>query len=82
MSKFRQYVLLGMLLTSLTGCSAKPEVSPQVMQQTLLIKCPSTLPYDYGTEGSDWVLMAKEWSSIYHECATRHNGLIDVLNLK
>jgi hypothetical protein len=82
MSKFRQYVLLGMLLTPLTGCSAKPEVVPQAIQQNLLTKCPSSLPYDYGTDGSDWVLMAKEWSSIYHECATRHNGLVDILNSK
>ena len=82
MSELRQYVLMGVFLIVLTGCSAKPEVVPQATQQNLLTKCPSTLPYDYGTEGSDWMLMAKEWSSLYHECATRHNGLVDVLNLE
>lgn len=80
MSKY--VLLLGAILLTLTGCSAKPEIVPKAIQQNLLAKCPSTLPYDYGTEGSDWMLLAKEWSSIYHECATRHNGLVDVLNLE
>jgi hypothetical protein len=73
---------MGVLLTPLTGCSVKPEIVPEAIQQNLLVKCSSTLPYDYGTEGSDWMLMAKEWSQIYHECATRHNGLVDILNSK
>lgn len=65
----------------LIGCSSKYTVNQDIIQETFLTKCPDTLPYDYGKTGKDWTLMAKEWSSIYHECSIRHNGIVDAIEI-
>lgn len=68
-------IILVILLVFVSGCSAQStRVTISSEQQTFLVECPETLPYDYGLEGKWWLLMAKEWSAMYHECMTRHNG--------
>jgi hypothetical protein len=75
--------LLSLLLASillLSGCSThSQQVDVNISQQSLLNTCPETLPSDYGTSGKDWLLMAEEWSSIYHTCKTRHNALVEFI---
>lgn len=70
------------LLLSLSVVGCHPNVRDQLIsanQQTLLVRCPEVLPSEYGKSGSDWINMSKDWSSLYHECATRHNGLVDYI---
>lgn len=76
--KIKTMCFIGTLVT-LVGCSTNSLPPKEVSQQSLLVRCPETLPYDYTTDGKGWLLMAEEWSSIYHECKTRHNGLVDFI---
>lgn len=49
------------------------------MQQSLLVKCPVSLSQlSDGTAGAIALTM-KEWAATYHECAARHNGLVDAV---
>jgi len=69
-------------LVLLTGCSqTKYIIDPELMQESFLVKCPEVLPFDYEKDGQSWVLMAKEWASIYHKCAIIHNGTVDAIRI-
>lgn len=48
-------------------------------QQNLLMKCPPALPQLGDGTGRDVLVTMREWASQYHDCATRHNGLVDTL---
>jgi len=71
--------ILLVVVIFLVGCSPVAQVNISSEQQSFLVKCPEVLPYDYGVEGKWWLLMAKEWSVMYHECLTRHNGHVDFI---
>lgn len=74
-------LLMGVFLLVLVGCTHSQTVPEgfSVSQQGLLKKCPRELPYDYGTTGSEMLRLVKDWSSQYHDCATRHNGIVEVI---
>jgi hypothetical protein len=48
-------------------------------QQNLMLKCPAVPAQLRNGKGQEMVLVIKEVASIYHGCATRHNGLVDAL---
>lgn len=61
-----------------SGCSTRqPEAKPY--QQSLLAKCPTTLPQLNDGEAGTILHTMADWASMYHECATRHNGLVDAI---
>lgn len=43
-------------------------------------KCPTALPLLTDGTGQDVVITMRDWSTTYHDCATRHNGLVDALD--
>tara|TARA_R110002012_G_scaffold321621_2_gene550186 strand:- start:21251 stop:21397 length:147 start_codon:yes stop_codon:yes gene_type:complete len=45
-------------------------------------RCPETLPYLTDGTGGDVTLTMDSWASQYHDCATRHNGLVDSIEGK
>lgn len=47
--------------------------------QNLMAKCPPTLPLLTDGTGKDVALTMSDWASQYHDCKTRHNGLIDAI---
>jgi hypothetical protein len=66
----------------ITGCTqTRYIVDTELMQESFLIKCPEELPSDYTKDGNGWTLMAKEWSTIYHQCAIIHNGTVDAIRI-
>lgn len=67
-----------LLFILMVGCTSV-DIKSQATQENVLVKCPETLPYSYSKTGSGWLLMSKEWSEQYHECAIRHNGLVDII---
>ncbi|WP_446718524.1 hypothetical protein [Halomonas sp. S2151] len=46
----------------------------------MLTPCPTTLPPLTDGTARDVALTLRDWANQYHGCATRHNGLIDVLS--
>lgn len=65
-------------LSLASGCSTRqPEASPY--QQSLLAKCPTMLPQLNDGEAGTILRTMTEWASQYHDCATRHNGLIEAI---
>lgn len=44
-----------------------------------MTKC-EELPKHEGTTGAMVLLTLTQWATQYNECATRHNGLVDVVN--
>ncbi|UYF99326.1 hypothetical protein [Halomonas sp. GD1P12] len=42
-------------------------------------RCPSVLPLLTTGTGEDVALTMSEWAAQYQRCATRHNGLVNVL---
>ncbi|WP_420852765.1 Rz1-like lysis system protein LysC [Salinicola acroporae] len=67
---------------TLSACSTTPPPAEPPNQQNLLRKCPATLPPLTDGTGGDVVLTMQSWASLYHGCATRHNGLVDALDAK
>ncbi|GHB32869.1 hypothetical protein GCM10009038_34750 [Salinicola rhizosphaerae] len=59
-----------------------PQRGEPPIQQNLKRKCPTTLPALTDGTGGDVVLTMQAWASLYHGCATRHNGLVDALDAK
>lgn len=59
------------------GCTTVETTLPSD-QENLKAKCPRLpdLPGGAGTDVYPWALNA---AATYNECATRHNGLVDVL---
>ena len=55
----------------------QPEARPY--QQNLLTRCPATLPTLSNGEAGTVLRTMTEWASQYHDCATRHNGLIEAI---
>jgi len=45
-----------------------------------LTRCPQELPMLTDGTGKDVVLTMRDWASQYHDCKTRHNGLVDAIN--
>jgi len=45
-----------------------------------MVKCPTSLTLLTDGTGQDVVLTMRDWSTTYHDCATRHNGLVDAIN--
>ena len=72
-------ILVIALISLLIGCSDNVRVELAITQQSLLTECPVILPSDYPMDGTGYILLAKEWSSIYHQCATRHNALVQYI---
>ncbi|OLO03435.1 hypothetical protein BTW07_14775 [Salinicola socius] len=65
---------------TLSACSTTPQPDAPPIQQTLLTRCPQTLPPLTDGTGRDVVLTMRDWASQYQRCAIRHNGLLDALN--
>lgn len=48
-------------------------------QQNLLVKCPDQLPEYADGQAGTAARVAAETAGIYHDCKTRHNGLVDAI---
>ncbi|WP_347429982.1 hypothetical protein [Thioclava sp.] len=44
-----------------------------------MTRCPETLPTLSNGEAGTVLRTMTEWASQYHDCATRHNGLIEAI---
>lgn len=44
-----------------------------------MTKCPQTLTTLTDGTGKDVILTMRDWASTYHDCKTRHNGLVDAI---
>lgn len=64
----------------LSACST-PQLAekPRQLQENLLAKCPVTLSQLTDGTGADVSLTMEEWAATYHDCATRHNGLVEAV---
>lgn len=50
-----------------------------MIQQNLLVKCPEQLSQLRDGTARQVALTLSEWATTYHECAVRHNGLVDAV---
>jgi hypothetical protein len=67
-----------LLALTLSGCfGTLLQVKPP---ENLMTKCPKALPMLTDGTGKDVILTMRDWASQYHECKTRHNGLVDAIN--
>nr|WP_241810627.1 hypothetical protein [Serratia sp. 14-2641] len=59
------------------GCSTRVlSVPSESYQESLLAKCPESLPRLAGPTGNDFDLALKQYSGLYVPCAARHNQLV------
>ncbi|OLO05206.1 hypothetical protein BTW07_05735 [Salinicola socius] len=65
---------------TLCACSTTPQPAEPPTQQNLKRKCPPTLPPLNDGTGGEITLTMNAWAWQYHDCATRHNGLVDALD--
>ena len=74
--------MLAIVLLITVGCKSTtlPQVDPK--QAALLQRCPVQLPPLEGSTGVDVYFAMRDWAAIYFDCATRHNGLVDVIKEK
>ena len=67
-------------LALVSGCSMlRPSTTLPSYQQNLMATCPATLPTLSDGEAGTVLTTMKQWASQYHDCATRHNGLVDAI---
>lgn len=77
MGTIKVLVLITLLLFS--GCTTY-KVSSNNFEANLTVKCPETLPEVTGKNGKAVLNeLAKEWSTTYHDCKTRHNSLVEAI---
>lgn len=43
------------------------------------MKCKETLPELNDGTGGEVLVTMTQWAAIYHDCKTRHNGLVDAV---
>lgn len=79
--KFRtRFISACALSLALSACSTPQLVEkPRQYQQNLLVKCPVTLSQLTDGTGADVSLTMAEWAATYHDCAARHNGLVEAV---
>lgn len=71
-------MFVSLLAMTLSGCLIfQPKERPP---ENLLTKCPQELPMLTDGTGKDVVLTMRDWANQYHDCKTRHNGLVDAIN--
>ncbi|GAA0586919.1 hypothetical protein GCM10008997_39040 [Halomonas salifodinae] len=70
------------MATTLSACSTTPPPGADPIQQGLLRPCPATLPALTDGTGQDVALTLARWARQYHDCATRHNGLVELLEAR
>lgn len=75
-----RFIAMSALGRTLCACSTAPLPASGLIQQTLLTRCPETLPPLTDGTGGEITLTMNDWAWQYHDCATRHNGLVDALN--
>lgn len=66
------------LSLALSACST-PQPEAKHYQQNLLKKCPEELALLGDGTGRDVALTMNAWAKTYHDCKTRHNGLVDAV---
>lgn len=65
---------------TLSGCLTLGQKGQMpTFQESLLVKCPDTLPELTDGNADTAALVLRETQSIYHNCAPRHNGLVDAI---
>jgi hypothetical protein len=76
-----RFLLTCACLMSLSACSTRPQITPDVpYQENLKTKCPETLPRLEGTTGAYVAGVLLEYQNLYSVCAARHNTLVDEIN--
>lgn len=74
-----RFIAMFACLLMVSACSGlQPGVKLSASQQNLLKKCPETLPEPTDGTGGALLFNGVSWAYIYHDCMTRHNGLVDV----
>lgn len=64
----------------LSGCLTLGQKGQMpTFQESLLVKCPKELPTLTDGNADTAALVLRETQSIYHNCAPRHNGLVDAV---
>lgn len=72
-----RFLLTSALLMSMSGCSTKVLIAPNVpYQANLTATCPSTLPRLVGSTGADFDRALRLYVYLYADCAARHNQLV------
>lgn len=75
------FLLMCALALSLSGCTTiQPQILSVLYQENLLKKCQETLPRLMGMTGNNLANIVMEYSTLYGNCAARHNQLVDEIN--
>lgn len=66
---------------ALAGCPAvkQPELQKPVLQANLLQPCPELAEHNGGKDGASLLATLLEWAGQYHECAARHQALVEAV---
>ncbi|MDR7342115.1 hypothetical protein J2X14_000503 [Pantoea alhagi] len=70
--------LIGVALL-LTACSNPVQVAPVIEQQALLQPCSTDTPIPTDTTGKALMQALIEYQSLYNECASRNDALIQTI---
>lgn len=61
------------------GSSKQPELQKPVLQANLLQPCPELTEHNGGKDGASLLATLLEWAGQYHECAARHQALVEAV---
>ena len=73
-------MIVSVLALSLSGCLTLGQKGQMpTFQENLMVKCPEELPTLPDGNADNAARVLRETQSIYHNCAPRHNGLVDAI---
>jgi len=77
-----KYIIIGLALIILSGCSSIPvKSSPIITQEVLLERCSTDTPIPLGKDGKALIEALVAFQKVYNECAVRHDKLIDTIEV-
>ena len=85
-----KYLLICIMIVTLSSCAGPVSTKPIIEQQNLLQKCtadtpiPTTFTLDSEGkkvyDGREIFRVLRDWQSVYNDCAATHNDLVDTIN--
>lgn len=67
------------IVISLAGCGTPVRTEPVIQQEILLTQCSKDTPIPEGTTGKDLMETLIKYQTMYNECASTHDALINTI---
>lgn len=79
LNKIKAIITVLIICVSLSSCSTPVRTEPVIQQEILLTKCSTDTPIPEGLDGKSLYEALLKYQTVYNECATIHDKLVDTI---